>query len=231
MKRFYKTAGLAAAEGGFHVVLDGKPVRTPAGDPLTLPNARLAEAVAEEWRHQGEEIVPVAMPLLRLANTAQDGIRRHRAETIAAILRFGENDLICYRAADAPVLSARQREAWDPWLAWAAHHLDAGLRAEDGIAPVIQPEGALAALGAALDELDEYDLAALHVMASITGSLVLALAVARGVLGPAEAFALSRIDETYQNERWGVDREAQARAEALACELDVAARFLTLSRG
>jgi chaperone required for assembly of F1-ATPase len=229
MKRFYKEAKAAPTESGFQVLLDGRPVKTPARQSLILPTEALAEAIAEEWRGQGDEIVPTAMPLLRLANSAQDGVRQHRAATIEAVLKFGASDLLSYRAEDA-ALAARQRSAWDPLLAWAEFTLDAGLKVTDGIAHVSQPEGALAALEAALDARDDFELAALHVLASITGSLVLAMAVAGEKLDAAEAFALSRLDESFQQERWGTDHEAEQRAKALAAEMDAAARFLVLAR-
>jgi len=230
MKRFYKEAKSAPAEGGFQVLLDGRPVKTPARQTLTLPTQALAEAIAREWQEQGEKIVPATMKLLRLANSAQDGIRDHRDATIAAILKFAANDHLCYRAED-PKLAARQRAAWDPLLAWAELVLDAGLKVTHGIGHISQPEGALAALEAALDARDEFELAAIHVMASITGSLILAMAVAAEKMTAAEAFALSRLDETFQQERWGTDHEAEQRAKALGAEMDAAARFLYLVRG
>ena len=229
MKRFYKEAKAAPGEGGFQVLLDGRPVKTPGRQTLTLPTAALADAIAQEWRGQGGEIVPTSMPLLRLANSAQDGVAQNRAATIEAILKFGASDLLCYRA-EAPDLAARQRAAWDPLLAWAELSLDAGLKATQGIGHISQPEGALAALEAALDARDEFELAALHVMASITGSLILAMAVAAEKMTAAEAFALSRLDETFQQERWGTDHEAEQRAKALGAEMDAAARFLELAR-
>lgn len=229
MKRFYKQAAAEKTPEGFRILLDGKPVKTPAGHTLLLPTSALAEAIAEEWQAQGEDIVPATMPLLRLANTAQDGIAHHRADVAAAILRFGEHDLLCYRAPETPELSRRQREAWDPLLTWAAEQVGAHLKVTEGIGHVAQASESLAALHRAILEFDDYGLAALHVMASITGSLVLGLALVKGALNPAQAFQLSRLDEKFQTERWGDDREAQDRASALARELDVAARFRALA--
>ena len=229
MKRFYESVGTENGETGFHVLLDGKKVRTPARHVLTLPTAALAEAIAEEWCAQGDEIVPTSMPLLRLANTAQDGIGPARADVIAAILRFGENDLLCYRGEGE--LKRRQAEAWDPMLAWAADSFGARLHVTEGVGHIAQPPEALAALERAIAAHDDYALAALHVFASITGSLVLGLALVAGALNPAQAFQLSRLDESYQAEKWGLDHEAELRARALGREMDVAAHFLSLSRG
>src|SRR5690349_18205787 len=114
MKRFYKDVSMAAQDGGFAVLLDGRPVKTPSGNALALPTEKLAAAIAAEWRAQGEEIIPTTMPLLRLANTVIDGVAANRDEVVGAILRFGENDLICYRAHQPPELAARQKAGWDP---------------------------------------------------------------------------------------------------------------------
>jgi len=162
-----------------------------------------------------------------LANTTQDGTRPNRAEVIAAILRFGEHDLVCYRGEGE--LARRQAEAWDPMLAWAAESLGANLVTTQGVGHIDQAPKALAALEHAVSGLDDYALTALHVMASITGSLVLGLALLKGALNPAQAFQLSRLDEIYQAEKWGLDHEAERRASRLAREMDVAVRFLYLS--
>jgi chaperone required for assembly of F1-ATPase len=230
MKRFYKEVSVLPGEGGFQVLLDGRPVRTPGQGALGLPTQKLAEAIADEWRAQEGEIVPTAMQLLRLANTAVDGIAANRAATIAAILRFGDDDLLCYRAQHPPALAARQAQGWDPMLVWAQTRLGVRLTVAPGVAHVEQPPETLAALAAAVAAHDDFALAGLHVMASVTGSLVLALAVAAGEIGAAEAFALSRIDESYQAERWGCDGEAEARARLLAHEMDRAFDLIVLAR-
>ena len=230
MKRFYKDVAADRTPQGFRILLDGKPVQTPGRQTLLLPAAALAEAIAEEWRSQGEEIQAISMPMLRLANTVQDGVRANRADVAAAILRFGEHDLICYRAESPAELLRRQRETWDPMLAWAEQELAAGLCTTQGVGHIVQPPSVLAALKNAVTAYDDYGLAALHVKASITGSLVLALALARGALNPAQAFQLSRLDEIFQAEIWGLDREAEDRARALAREMDVAARFFALTQ-
>jgi chaperone required for assembly of F1-ATPase len=230
MKRFYRDVTVEETPQGFRILLDGKPVRTPGRNLLLLPSRALAEAIAGEWRAQGETIEPVSMPMLRLANTALDGIGKTRNEVIAAMLRFGEHDLICYRAADPAALAARQMDAWTPMLDWAAARHGARLAAGAGLVHIPQPPEALARLSQAVAARDDFSLAALHVMASITGSLVLALALAEGAINPAQAFQLSRIDEDYQREQWGEDAEAAARARALARELDVAAAFLAAAR-
>jgi chaperone required for assembly of F1-ATPase len=228
MKRFYKAVSVAPRDGGFAVLLDGKPIKTPGGNGLVLPTEKLASAIAQEWREQAEKIVATTMPLLRLANTVIDGVTDNREEVIAAILRFGENDLLCYRAHQPPELAARQKAAWDPVLDWASQRHSANMRIAAGLTHVDQPVEALDALRRALEGFDAFSLGGLHVIASITGSAVLALAVAESFINGATAFELSRIDEIYQAEKWGEDAQAAARATSLAQELNKAAELIAL---
>jgi chaperone required for assembly of F1-ATPase len=230
MKRFYKSVSVAPVEGGFGVLLDGKPIQTPARARLVLPNEAMAQAIAAEWDSQGEEVIATAMPLLRLANTVIDGVAAHRTDVIAAILRFGENDLLCYRAHQPPQLAARQRAGWDPLLNWVQERYGAQFKITIGLDHIDQPLETLAALRRALEALDDFALGGLHVIASITGSLVLALAVAEDFITGAQAFHLSRIDENYQAEKWGEDAEAAKRAAALAHELQKAVELIVTVR-
>lgn len=230
MKRFYKNVTVDATPDGFRFLLDGRPVQTPARQLLLLPTLALAEAIAEEWRAQGEEMQPAAMPLTRLVNTVLDGVRATREDVIAALLRFGENDLLSYRAETPVELAARQLE-WNAYLDWAADRHDARLAVTSGIQHVEQSAETLAALRQATASRSDFDLAALHVLASVTGSLILGLAVLDGRLTADEAFALSRLDEAYQAEKWGSDREAEQRARRLAAEMGHAAELVRLSRG
>jgi chaperone required for assembly of F1-ATPase len=229
VKRFYKDVTVDETADGFRFLLDGKPVRTPARQPLLLPTHALADAVAQEWRSQDGEMQPAAMPLTRLVNTVLDGVRATRDDVIAALLRFGENDLLSYRA-EAPVeLVARQLQ-WNDYLDWVRDHHGASLTVTSGIQHVEQPAETLDALRRAVANRSDFDLAALHVLASVTGSLVLGLAILDGRLTAREAFALSRLDEAYQAERWGSDREAEERAGRLAAEMHHAAELVRLAR-
>lgn len=230
MKRFYTDVTVRADGTGFQVLLDGRGVKTPAGAGLTLPTRGLAEEIAAEWRSQGDVIAPHTMPLLRLANTAIDGIAPGPAPTRSAIARFGDDDLLCYRAGAPALLARRQAESWDPLLAWADETFGARLAVTDAASHIDQPEQALTALAVQLEGHDAFALAGLHVIASITGSLVLALAAAAGRIDAGQAFALSRIDEDFQAESWGRDSEAQARANHLAAEITHACALIALSR-
>ncbi len=230
MKRFYKEVSVDRSPDGFRILLDGKPLKTPSRDTLLLATRAMAEGIAAEWRAQGEDINPASMPMLRLANTIQDGVAHTREEVIAAILRFGEHELLCYRATEPAALAARQDETWTPMLDWAASQYGVRLLTGTGLVHLPQSQEALAMLRNVIAAYDNYALAALHVMASITGSLVLALALAEGAIHPAQAFQMSRIDEDYQAELWGQDAEAVVRARGLAREMDVAAAFLAAAR-
>jgi len=226
MKRFYKTV---AAEGR-SLRLDDRVLKTPRGAPLDLPTQALAEAIAEEWRVQGEDIDPQSMPLTKLANTAIDGVVPRRDEVIAEIGAFAKHDHLCYRTDKPAELARRQREAWDPLLDWAAGRYGAPLMTAHGVTSIAQPESSLSALRKAVEVFDPFVVSALHVIASICGSLVLALAVADGRLSAEEAFALSQVDERFQAEKWGLDSEAEMRAKRLERELVTAGRFMDLSR-
>jgi chaperone required for assembly of F1-ATPase len=229
MKRFYKeVTASAAADGGWAVLLDGKPVKTPQRALLKLPNLSLAEAMAEEWRGQGETIDPRSMPLTRLAFAAIDSVALDRARVAEQVLRFGKSDLLCYRAEAPPELVARQTVAWDPQLDWLAATHGARLSTGSGIAFIEQPSDALLALEQAVWKHDDFALAALHAAATITGSLALALAVAEAWLSAEDAFALATIDETFQAEKWGRDPEEEVRRARLLSDLSAAARLLRL---
>jgi chaperone required for assembly of F1-ATPase len=225
MKRFYKEVTVAAA---YTIRLDGRSVKTPLRVPLTLPSAALAEAVAGEWRGQGETVEPHAMPLTKLANTAIDRVAGHKAEIVAKIVSYA-NDLLCYRAAAPEDLVQRQSETWDPLLAWAGDRYGVRFNTGTALRHIAQPPETLATLRRAVSAYDPFQLAALHNAAAILGSLVLTLALAEDCLDAETAFAISQLDERYQAEKWGGDAEAMARAEALAAELSTCADFFKLA--
>ncbi|MGC9954995.1 MAG: ATP12 family protein [Rhizomicrobium sp.] len=226
MRRFYKEVSVG---DGYTVLLDGKSIKTPMRKMLALPTRALAEAIAEEWRGQGDKIAPQTMPLTKLANTAIDRVVGKEEHVIGQILAYA-NDLLCYRGEAPADLVARQNEGWNPLLEWAAERTGARLLTRVGIVHIAQPVEALTALRNAVATRDPFTLAVLHAAATICGSLVLALALADGRLDATEAFALSHLDERYQAEKWGTDGEAEKRARTLAAELDAAARFMRLAQ-
>lgn len=228
IKRFYKAAAAAETAGGFAIHLDGKPVKTPCGRTLVIPGPALAEAVAREWAEQDTTVRPDRMPLTQLAATALDRVGPERATITAQLMNYAGTDLLCYRADFPPDLALRQQDQWQPLLDWAAAALGAPLAVTQGIIAIAQPDTALAALAAQLDQYDPWRLTAVQAACAAAGSLVLALAMAEARIDAAAAFALSQLDETYQIEQWGEDDEARARRTALARDIDAAARLLTL---
>ncbi len=225
MKRFWTVAEVVAADGGWTVALDGKPVRTPARAALLLPTRALADAVAGEWEAQGPEVRPLDMPLTGLSNAAIDRIG---PEIAAAIAAYGAHDLTCYRAEGPSGLVARQAAAWDPVLAWATRRYDVAFVVTAGIAPVDQPVPTLKRLRAAVETLGPFALAGLHPVVSVTGSLVLGLALIERAIDAAAAWDAGEIDAAWQIEQWGDDPLAEAPRAARRTALMAGARLLAL---
>jgi chaperone required for assembly of F1-ATPase len=232
MKRFWDHAAAVQQGEGFTVHLDGRPVRLPSGGLLAVHTRALAEALAAEWQaaggSKGGEMRWEDVPLTRLVGTAAERIAQAPAATAAALAKYAETDLLCYRATE-PDLAARQAEAWQPWLDWAARVLGVALAHTTGLMPVAQSEAALEALAARVAALDPLRLSALGVLVPGLGSLVLGLAVLEGALAVEEAHRLSILDELYQEELWGLDWEAEERRTRVAGELALAAKLLELA--
>ena len=228
-KRFWKTATATECDGGFTVLLDERGVKTPAKAALTVPTLSMAKAIAAEWDAQIETVDPVTMPVTRGANAAIDKVRTQRAEVAAMLAEYGDSDLLCYRAAGPDTLIARQADHWDPVLDWAADTLGARLAVGEGVMHVVQNPDALAKLRAEVDAYDDFALAAAHDLISISGSLILALAVTRGAISVDQAWTASRVDEHWQIEQWGEDDEATALELTKRAAFLDAARFYELS--
>lgn len=226
-RRFYDEAAFAEDQGGYRLTLDGRPANTPARNPLRLPSRILAERVAAEWGAQDTAIDPAQMPLTRLANTAIDGVTPRLAEVAADLCAYAGTDLLAYRAGDPERLVAAQAEAWDPILAWARDAFGARVILSEGVMHVAQPADTIRALSEAVNAVtDPFQMAGLHTLTTLTGSLLIALAVLKGRLTPAEAWAAAHVDETYQAAVWGRDAEAEARLEARRTEFEAAAAFV-----
>ncbi|MEL6978815.1 MAG: ATP12 family protein [Pseudomonadota bacterium] len=228
-RRFYETAaiGPGATPKLFIVLLDGKPLRCPSGAAFAAPRA-VAEAAAAEWSAVGERVDPGAMPVTRAVNTAIDQVAPQREAVIDEIAGYGASDLVCYRATEPKALAEREAAAWDPMLAWAESAFGAKLRIGAGITPVAQSADALAALRAATAARSDLGLTALSALTSLTGSLILGLAAAAQAIEAEAAWDASRIEETFQQERWGRDAEAEAAAAARREGFMAAARLARL---
>lgn len=228
MKRFWEAARIVEDPRGWSVLLDDRPVRTPAKCACIVPTKTIAEAIAQEWDAQEGEIRPLEMPMTRAVATCLDRVAPEIDAVRATVAAYGGTDLLCYRAEHPPELARRQSAGWDPLLGWAEAAFGARLILTAGVMPVTQPPESVQSLAAAVDRHDAWELTALAEMTTISGSLVLALAVTAGRLDPAEAWALSRIDEAWNIEQWGEDAEAAAQTARREADFHRAARFLEL---
>jgi chaperone required for assembly of F1-ATPase len=227
IKRIYTAVDIAEGEGGWSLLLDGRAARTPAKAKLIAPNRAIAEVIAAEWAGQGETLDTVAMPMTRLANSAIDGVANTMAQTRADIAAYANSDLTCYRALEPEALAALQAAAFDPVLDWAHEALGARFLLSGSLMHVPQPAPALAAAREAVEAFESpFAVAALHGMTSLTGSVLIALAVARGALDAEAAWRAAHVDEDYQIGKWGEDDEAMARRAARWIEFSVAATVI-----
>jgi len=231
VKRFYKKAEAVPANGGQGVALDGRSLKTPGKHDLILPSFPLAAAVAAEWDAQQGEIRRERMLLTRLAGATIDRAVGERDEIVRQVADYAGTDLVCYRATHPPALAERQQAVWQPLVDWAAERYTAPLAVTAGVIPAAQPAASLAAFAAAVAAHDDFALTALHAATAACGSLVIALALLEGRLDAEAAFVASQLDESFQIEAWGEDKEQAERRAALAAEITAAARFTLLLRG
>ena len=232
-RRFYDEVSVADGEGGFGLLLDRRPVKTPARRALAAPTRSLAEALAAEWRAQGEHVEPAKMPLTRLANSIIDGVADAPAAVAAAAEKYLASDLVFYRAADPEGLVARQALAWDPLIDWAREALSAHFVRTEALVFVAQPEAALAAARAAIprdaaNAKEIWRLGALHAVTTLTGSALIALALLSGQLSVADAWAAAHVDEDWNMAQWGPDQLALERRAYREAEMHAAGRVLEL---
>ncbi|HZP78322.1 MAG TPA: ATP12 family protein [Pseudolabrys sp.] len=231
-KRFYKEASAGEADDSFPVLLDGRPVRTPARRALAAPSRALAQAIADEWNAQQEVVDPARMPLTRLANAIIDAVADKSDAVNAEIGKYLASDLLFYRAEGPEGLLAAQAQHWDPVLTWAHEALGAHFVLAQGVVHVAQPQAALAAAIAAIPR-DPWRLGALSTVTSLTGSALLALALAADQLSVDAAWAAAHVDEDWQMAQWGRDTLALERRAFRFAEMQAAATVLRLagSRG
>lgn len=228
-KRFYKNVAVEEGRDGFRVTLDGRPVKTPAGEAFTLTSRNLAAAVAGEWSAQDGEIRPHTMPLFQLCATALDHVRQDRQAVISGVVAYGPTDLLCYRAAEPPDLVERQETAWQPLLEWAERSFGVELRVTAGIMPVDPAPDLQERLARHIGGLDDFALAGLATATATCGSLIVALALVSGRIGPDQAFEAAMLDELYQAKKWGEDEEASERRRNLRRQIEAVAAFVDLA--
>ena len=231
MKRFWKETKADTTEGGWTVLLDGRPVRTPAKRAMVVPVQTMAEEIAAEWDAQAEEVDPRAMPMTRVAATCLDRVAPEQAAVAEMIAAYGETDLLYYRAETPAELAERQAIGWDPVLDWASERFGGRLVTGAGVMHIAQPAPVLAALSQAVSCEEPWSLTGLAELTTLSGSLILGLAVRHGWLGADEAWALSRIDEEWNIEQWGEDEEAAAQAALKRADFMMAARVTAMTVG
>jgi chaperone required for assembly of F1-ATPase len=230
-RRFYKLVSLLVTDAGFALQLDGKTARTPARGPLVVDDTIVATAMMHEWNNQADIIDPATMPVTRLVNAALDGVARETEAVRAEIVRYAASDLICYRADTPQELAALQASAWDPLVTWARDALGAPLGLASGIIHVSQPpEVSHAVAEATTIVIRPLALAALSAVTTLTGSAIIALALARGRLTADEAWLAAHVDEDYQARVWGADDEAVLRQANRRHDYDAAALVLDSAR-
>ena len=224
-KRFYANVGIAEAEDGFAITLDGKPIRTPAGRLVTVPIRALACKVAAEWEAQQEIIDPLAMPLTRFANSVVESVVDRASLVRDDVAKYLYSDLLFYRAGHPEALVEREASHWDAVLYWVADTFGAHFILAEGISPVRQPEQAVEAARTALP-LEPWSIAAMHVVTTLTGSALLALALRHGRLDPDQVWAAAHVEEDWNAEQWGTDEEAAARRAARLIDFRAAVEIL-----
>ncbi|MCB8823407.1 ATP12 family chaperone protein [Microvirga rosea] len=211
-KRFYKEAGVEEKDGRYALTLDGRNARTPGRQPLAVDTKPLAEAMAEEWSAQGAEIDPSTMPMTRIINSAIDGVAPRKGEVVDDLVRYAGSDLIYYRMSEPERLSQAQNAAWDPILAWIRDRHGARFALAEGVMHVSQPKEAVAAVRRVVEGVSSpVALAALHVMTTLSGSVLIALAHADGIISVEDAWKAAHVDELFQESIWGEDYEASER--------------------
>lgn len=220
----------ACEAGATPVVVGGKALMTPKGTAMAVPSAALAAAIAAEWAAlpQGRKLDPRVLKLTRVAASALDLVRPQRAKLIADLIAYAETEQVCHRASAPPGLVARQAAQWQPLLDWVMARYDASLQVTHGVLAVDQPPATLARLSGALEQLDDFRLAALSLAVTTAGSLVIGLALIAGRIDAAAAFDAAELDATFQIEQWGEDAEAAKRRAELRDDLETAARFVAL---
>lgn len=228
MKRVYKQVSWVTNNDRFEVQLDGRQLKSPAKNILLIPTQKMAEAIADEWDAVEDTVDPAAMPTFSLAVTVIDRVSPQRSDLVAEMVRYGMNDLLCYREDTDVTLAAHQTEKWDEWLEWGQKQFSFEFEVTTGIMPITQNTTNIPKLEKAISALDDWQLGVLVRAASLGGSLILGLAFVQGALDAKTLLELSFLDEIYQGEKWGEDAEAVQRLENIQAELNAAHDFLAL---
>lgn len=231
VKRFYTDVSVEAiGDHAFSINLDGRAVKTPGKAQLCVKTEALASEIAAEWRAQGEKIDPNTMPLTQIGCTSIDRIATNRPEIQGLIAKYAETDLICYRASAPNDLVAMQSELWQPLLNWCDAELGIRLQSTTGILPIPQDTESLETVLSIIQQFDDHELGAVSVVTQASGSVVIAIALAKGRIDGEQAAKASQVDETHQSKLWGLDHEAEVRLKALNSDILAAEAYLRLHR-
>lgn len=230
LKRFYQDVTIEEGPEGYAILLDARPVKTPARKDLVIPNKALAKQVEAEWEAQTGKVNPASMPMTKRVNTALDRVQDREQEVVEEIVSFAGSDLLCYRADHPEALVAKQKEHWDPVLGWVRETCNAQFEVQTGIVPVSQPEKSLERIVKAIGVFDHFVLTPIHTVTTLTGSALLALALVERHLDPEAVWSAAHVDEDWQISQWGEDAEAKARRAMRRAEFDADVRFLELLR-
>lgn len=219
---------VAKATDGFQIRRDALPLKTPAGFVFAVPTAALADNILAEWRAQGEKIKPETMPLTQLAMTALDIISVKKDVVVASLAAYAGSDLLCHREVESSELADKQAALWQPWLDWVERNYGARLQAGQGIMPLAQPPEALTKLRQAVAAYDAFHLAGLQQAVSLSGSLILGLALAERAAAPEQIFECAELETLFQIEKWGIDPVTEGWHNALRRDLDIGAKWFGL---
>ena len=230
-KRFWKNVHVVSSETGYLIKLDDKILKTPAKKQMLLPTEALAKKVASEWGKQVEEVDPTTMPFTKSSNAALDKVSEQFEEVSSLLGEYGDTDLLYYRADSPLELQKRQKTGWDPIVNWAENTFKVQINCGMGIVYIPQDAKLFSEINIKINSLSIFELTAFYDMVSITGSLILGLAIINGRLSAEEAYQLSRIDEQWQLEQWGEDEEAQVASNQKNIAILHSEEFFALSDG
>jgi chaperone required for assembly of F1-ATPase len=230
IKRIYKDVAVKPLGEGYCVTLDGREARTLTRAVLAAPSETLATAVAAEWDAQGELIDRQTMPLTALLSAAIDAGAAGAAEWRAEILTYLGSDLVCYHAETPAALVARQSQVWGPYINWLGEEFGARLAVTQGVTAIAQPGEAITQVARVLEAPAAFMLFGVYTATKISGSAVLALALWKDAWPASDIFAASRLDEHFQEQRWGADTEAKAREQQLQKDFAAVAEFIRLMK-
>ena len=208
-KRFWDKADITVVDEGFGITLDGRPVKTPQKQNLLVPTEQMARAISDEWDAQEEVVDPTSMPWTRSANSAIEKVRIQRKDVENHLAEYAASDLLCYRAAAPQELTQRQEKRWGPGMTWIEETYDAPFSTTTGVMPVVQPSESVRKLSALMTSMDDFELTGFHDLVTVSGSFMIATSVIKKRYLPEDAWSLSRLDEEWQTEQWGVDEEAE----------------------